>query len=236
MHHNLSISSNTHLHEKPILYDQALFQARRSAVTGKAGTVVPCIPPLVKLAHVSLAWPGSKGQRGGRSCRAQTAPAMARADHPPCRVVGCRDARTKSEVMSLVERLHRALEMAPNKHPEIQSPGRGSRDVSAGLSQGRGWHRALCRGDAGKEPKLRGRTEGLEANGRNPTGGEAAGAVPAPPALGTLVALGGGGRTESRAGEHRHSAGSKAGHTSLRHTGPPGPTCPRHVPHAAPAP
>lgn len=160
---------------------------------------VPCIPPPVKLDHVSLAWLGSKGQRGGCSWRAQTVPAMARADHAPCRVLGCGDASTKSEVMSSVERLHRASEMAPNKHPETRSPGRGSRDVSAALSQGRGWHTALCHGSAGEEPKLRGRTEGLEANckvpGRCPTGGEAAGAVPASPAHGTPVALGGGGRT-----------------------------------------
>ena len=208
----------------------------RSAIACKAGTMVPCIPPAVKLDHVSLAWPGSKGQCGGCSRRAQTVPAMAQADHAPCQVVGCRDARTKSEAMSLVERLHWASEMAPNEHPEIRSLGRGSRDVSAGLSQGRGWHTALCRGSAGKEPELRGRTEGLEANGRCLTGGEVAGAAPAPPAHGTPVALSGGGRTS-----HQCASTSTAQEAKLDT-----PTCssqdlmaqprPRHVPRAAPAP
>lgn len=45
----------------------------------------------------------------------------------------------------LEERLHQESAMAPNKHPEKQSPGAGSGAVSAGMSQG-----TLLRGGLGR--------------------------------------------------------------------------------------
>ena len=130
---------------------------------------------------------------------------------------GCGEARTKSERTSLVERLHRASETALKEQPEIRSPGRGSRDVSAGLSQGRGWHTALCHGSAGKEPKRRRRTEGLEANGgvRQEGSGQGMRWLLLP-----TDASGPGQRREDKppvtpGDGHQHCAGSKVGHTKL---------------------
>lgn len=98
----------------------------------------------------------------------------------------------------------------PNEHPEIHSPGQGNRDAPAGLSQGKGWHTALCHGSAGKQTKWRWRPE---ANSKWLTGGEVAGAAPAPPAHSTLVAL----DIPTKNWTHQHAA-------------PRDPACPHHCP------